>query len=207
MTDTLALPHQFSLIGGRPCLDFTNTINYDDDHTNERLRDYADLVSWSVLVGALADADGQRLLEAAARQPAQAAAVLAQARTLRAVLHAVFSAAARGAEPEPGDLASLNQVLARVLPCSRLVLAGEAYGWEWNGEAAVLERVLWPVAWSAVELLTSPDLHRVGECASEGCGWLFLDMSRNRSRRWCDMKDCGNRAKARRHYYRGKSET
>ncbi|MCB0153982.1 MAG: CGNR zinc finger domain-containing protein, partial [Anaerolineae bacterium] len=55
---------------------------------------------------------------------------------------------------------------------------------------------------SAAELLTSDRLNRVGQCAGESCGWLFLDTTRNHSRRWCEMEHCGNRAKAKRHYRR-----
>src|SRR5690606_34555848 len=73
------------------------------------------------------------------------------------------------------------------------------FGWP---ESNALDQVLWPVAVSAAELLTSADRERVKECAADTCNWLFLDMSRNRSRRWCDMKECGNRAKARRFYKR-----
>ncbi len=60
--------------------------------------------------------------------------------------------------------------------------------------------------WSAADLLTTAELALVGECAGEGCSWLFLDTSRNRSRLWCSMEDCGNRAKARRHYARKQKE-
>jgi predicted RNA-binding Zn ribbon-like protein len=67
------------------------------------------------------------------------------------------------------------------------------------------EAIFRPVAQSAADLLTSEELNRVGQCADDHCGWLFMDMSRNRSRRWCDMGDCGNRAKARRHYQRKRS--
>jgi predicted RNA-binding Zn ribbon-like protein len=66
--------------------------------------------------------------------------------------------------------------------------------------------MLWPVARSAADLLTSQEQSRVRECAASDCGWLFLDLSRNRSRRWCDMETCGNRTKARRHYARSKQE-
>jgi predicted RNA-binding Zn ribbon-like protein len=63
--------------------------------------------------------------------------------------------------------------------------------------------MLWPILRSAAEVLTSEKRTRLGQCADDrGCGWLFLDTSKNRSRRWCDMEDCGNRAKARRHYLR-----
>jgi len=62
--------------------------------------------------------------------------------------------------------------------------------------------VLWPVAHDAAELLASDQLPRLRECAADDCCWLFLDESKNRSRVWCDMRVCGNRAKARRHYAR-----
>lgn len=61
---------------------------------------------------------------------------------------------------------------------------------------------MWPIAWSITELLLSDKLSRVGQCAAENCGWLFLDTTRNHSRRWCEMEHCGNRAKAKRHYRR-----
>ena len=102
------------------------------------------------------------------------------------------------------DLDALNATLARALPHLRIVPEADAYAWNWAGEEDALDSMLWPVARSAGDLLTSDELKRVGECQGDGCGWLFLDMSRNRSRRWCDMGDCGNRAKARRHYHRQK---
>ena len=74
--------------------------------------------------------------------------------------------------------------------------------WGWRNFGAELESVLWPVAKSAADLLVSHKLERVSTCQGETCGWLFLDMSKNHSRRWCSMSDCGNTAKARRHYHR-----
>ena len=73
--------------------------------------------------------------------------------------------------------------------------------WEWKSQNPV-DSILWPIAQSAADLLTSPDLAAVRMCEAPDCAWLFLDQSRNRSRRWCDMKVCGNRQKARRHYQR-----
>lgn len=85
---------------------------------------------------------------------------------------------------------------------ARVLAVGPGFAWTWPEEAADLARPLWPVARSAAELLTSPDLGRVHECLGDNCGWLFLDTSRNRRRTWCSMEGCGNRAKARRHYAR-----
>ncbi|MCL6613391.1 MAG: CGNR zinc finger domain-containing protein [Firmicutes bacterium] len=76
------------------------------------------------------------------------------------------------------------------------------FAWKWGGEGKALDRMLWPVVRSAAELLISGDRERVRECAAEGCGWLFLDASRNTRRKWCAMTSCGNRAKARRYYER-----
>ena len=79
-----------------------------------------------------------------------------------------------------------------------LVIGGASV--EFSGDEDALECMLCPVVRDAADLLTSRELERVGRCADERCGWLFVDTSRNRSRRWCSMESCGNRAKARRHY-------
>jgi predicted RNA-binding Zn ribbon-like protein len=76
------------------------------------------------------------------------------------------------------------------------------FGWSWADDPVNLEMPLWPVTRSAADLLTSSDLRSLRLCASDTCAWLFLDTSRNGSRRWCSMRTCGNRAKARRHHAR-----
>ncbi len=78
------------------------------------------------------------------------------------------------------------------------------FEWAWPTAAGDLTSMLWPVAWSASQLLTSPELARVKTCANERCGWLFIDSSRKHNRKWCQMGVCGNRAKARRFYERQK---
>jgi predicted RNA-binding Zn ribbon-like protein len=85
----------------------------------------------------------------------------------------------------------------------RLVPGRDRVEWAWSGER-LLDDVAWRVARSAADLLTTADLALVRECAADTCGWLFLDRSRNRSRRWCDMNVGGNRAKVRRHYLKTK---
>jgi predicted RNA-binding Zn ribbon-like protein len=93
--------------------------------------------------------------------------------------------------------------LSRSLPHLRLAVSDAEFAWDWAEEPVSLDRVLWVVARSAGELLTADKLDRVRQCADDhGCDYLFIDTSRNRSRRWCSMESCGNRAKARRHYKR-----
>lgn len=186
------------------CLDFANTVDWHaSDHPEEQLNTYTDLVSWANHVGVLTDREARYLSREAAHRPADAAAVLEKAVTLREAIYRVFSAVAGGRSPEAGDITALNAVMPRALARLQVVQTTGGFAWGWTGDKSELDRMLWPLARSVADLLTSDKLDRVGQCANDrGCGWLFLDMSRNRSRRWCDMKDCGNRAKAKRHYHR-----
>jgi predicted RNA-binding Zn ribbon-like protein len=186
-------------VGGHPSLDFTNTASWPvGGARNERLVDYAALVAWSVrarLIDAeLADAMLARsLVEAAA-----AARVLHGARDLRAAVHDVFAARATGAPVPRQALDRLNHHLAEALVHARIGEQDGTFDWTWEGRPDALDRMLWPLARATADLLTSEELARVRMCAGENCGWLFIDASKNRTRRWCSMSDCGNRAKVRR---------
>jgi predicted RNA-binding Zn ribbon-like protein len=192
-----------SLVGGVLCLDFCNTAgDHATEHPSEWLTSYEELVAWSRHAGALTEAGADRLLT---NPPESGAGILQYARDLRETLFRIFAAHARGETPPEGDLQALNAALREGLPPRSLARAGNSYRWVWSGTGEEPDRMLWPVLTSAAELLLSPELQRVKECGGAGCGWLFLDVSRNRSRRWCDMADCGNRAKARRHYQRARA--
>jgi predicted RNA-binding Zn ribbon-like protein len=193
-----------NLIGGVLCLDFVNTV--DPRHApgrREYLDDYAALVAWGGHAGAIDAGQGERLREGAAGDPAEAERVLGRAIRLREALYPLFSRAARGQPPAPDDLGVLQAELTRALPHFLLTWSAGGYAREWEQDSSALDQVLWAVAWSAAELLLHGPLDRIRECPGQGnCGWLFLDLSKNASRRWCDMRVCGNRAKARRHYAR-----
>ena len=105
----------------------------------------------------------------------------------------------------PKDRAILDTELGLSLAHQRLVPVDGAWIWEFVGDGA--DAMLWRLAADASDLLTSPDIDRVRECSGDTCSWLFLDKSRNRSRRWCDMADCGNRSKARRYYQKRKADS
>lgn len=126
--------------------------------------------------------------------------MLASARSLREVIYRVFAAVAGGGEPSGSDVKALNGWLRTARADQSLVRREGWWTYEWtDGAQPDLERPLWPIAVSAADLLVGDELERVRLCAADDCGWLFLDESRNRSRRWCDMSDCGNRAKVRRY--------
>ena len=193
------------LVGGALCFDFTNTgSNRVFGPFRDRLGSYADLVTWSRRVGLLDDGGASEMLAEAAGRPEAAAAVLARARTLRETIYRLFSSSASGREPSAQDIEDLNAALAEAGGHRRLEADGDGWTWTWARGAEPLAWPLWPVVESAAELLTEGEVERIKECQADDCTWLFYDASRNRSRRWCDMKDCGNAAKQRRHYRRRK---
>jgi predicted RNA-binding Zn ribbon-like protein len=203
---------RFELAGGRLCLDFANTVSdiRGGPGERDRLPDYRVLVSWARQAGAIGEAQARGLLAEARRRPGDAAAVHREAISLREAIYRTFLAFAHGEEPPRADLEALSAALGRALSHRRILRGGErccALGWE--DRAGALDSPLWPVAASAAELLVSgEDLPRVRVCGlfeSGECGWLFVDETRSHTRRWCSMKDCGNRAKARRHYQRARA--
>jgi len=194
-------PRRFELSGGALCLDFVNTV--DKRPTPERqelLTGYADLVAWALQAGALTTRQAAALESEASRRPQEAQAILARARAIRETLFAILSATTAGRRLPARELDRLNPAIAASFERLRLSSGpGSGGRWAWVEDPAALDRMLWPVIRSTAELLTSPELSRVRQCASEACDWLFIDHSKNRSRRWCEMTVCGNRDKVRRH--------
>jgi predicted RNA-binding Zn ribbon-like protein len=198
---------RFKLRGGDVSLDFVNTLGWRlTGHPGEYLRSYEDLLDWSRQAGLLALEEKEGLFRQATLDPEGAQKTLSRAIALREEIHRLISAHIAGESQDESDLSVLNRELSIALSHLRVVPADGAYSWGWDrtGEEGQtpLDSPLWPVAQSAAELLTSERLGRVKLCAGEGCGWVFLDESRNSSRRWCDSRDCGNRERVRRHLAR-----
>lgn len=188
-----------ALIGGALCLDFTNTVgSWADSYGTEKLHDYEDLLRWALHAGALDRRAVSRLRRLADGKPHAAARAHSRAIAFRNSLYAVLRSHIDGLRPAAVPLALLNRELSVLTASSRLISAGERFAWRWDGASEDLAQLLWSVAQSASVVLTSEDLKRVGHCANEECGWLFIDSSRNGRRRWCSMRECGNRAKVNR---------
>jgi predicted RNA-binding Zn ribbon-like protein len=188
---------------GHLCFAFTNTVAWRArNESTELLPNYSRLVRWSCIVQLIAEDEAKRLLDLAALHLAQAETALERAIHLRELIYRIFLAVARGEAVAATDLDLFNGELSEVMSRACIERAETGYTLGWAGTDNALDWILWPVVRAASDLLTSSDLDRIGVCEGEGCGWLFFDHSRNRSRRWCDMGDCGNRAKARRSYNR-----
>jgi predicted RNA-binding Zn ribbon-like protein len=195
-----------SAVGADVCLGFVNTLSWRGGAAPvEALGDFAALLGWAKASAGLG-AEAVRELHAWAQEhPAQAAAALAEAITLREAIYRIFSALAGGGPACDQDCAVLSGALAKAPARQRLVRSGDAYAWQI--ELAPIGReglpgaaMLAPVLWSAADLLVGGGHSRVRRCANSKCLWLFRDESKTGTRRWCDMAACGNRAKARRHY-------
>jgi predicted RNA-binding Zn ribbon-like protein len=187
--------YSFDLESGSLCLDFANTVDWrGSGQPVDRLSNYLDLIAWAEAAGTI-PADQAHHLRQVVSPDGEAREAFERSVRLREAIYGIFSRLAGEEEANPDDLAILNDILPESLAHLQIVSSADGFEWQWLDEPPVLDRIIWPVVRNVADLLTSEALHRV-----RGCGYLFIDTSRNRSRRWCSMESCGNRAKARRHY-------
>ena len=196
-------PYLPSFVGGAVCLDFVNTV--DPRHAEDRddcLRDWSDLARWAELAGLLTPTEHEQLVQRCETDSTSAESVHQRALDLRESIYRLFATRGVSSESRQVALARLDDEAHRAWTMAELAPTDGGWSWQWKA-APDLDRMLWPIAQSAADLLTSDKRSRVRECeGANGCGWLFLDTSKSGRRRWCDMRVCGNRAKARRHRQR-----
>ena len=192
---------QFDLSGGHLALDFANTVSRRDspEATREHLKSYNDLIAFARQSHVITTEEAEALRHKAEPQTRQAAQILRAGIVLREAIFDAFLALAHKKQPSAQDVGSIDKAASNASQHRHIARVNSKYEWRWDTEP-MLERILWSIAESAAELLTSSDVTKVRECEASDCYWLFLDNSRNRSRRWCTMSACGNREKARRHY-------
>jgi predicted RNA-binding Zn ribbon-like protein len=201
-------PRELPIVGGHLALDFANTVDDPDgpgryDHAGS----YPELVAWSVRVGVLQPDQAEALLTAAQEHPRARSAALKRAHLVRDILIEILTevAASDGQSASIKDStpvaqwAELRPFVADAMAHAQLTWKGSGYQLTW-ADTKRLDAILWPVVWAANDLMTSAQLARVKRCA--GCPWLFLDQSKNSSRRWCAMNDCGTHEKIRRYVAR-----
>ena len=200
---------EFDFDAGWLCLDFANTVpvhpgsDADGPRPDEHrgLDSYADFIEWSRQAGQLDHPTAERLLRNASADPAAASGALARAIELREIIYRLVVAAISGGPVASPDMGRLDAALTDARARLHLAHLGNEFVWTWKDLDRALDAPLGPVLESAAQLLTSrADLARVRRCGGERCDWLFMDTSKNGSRRWCSMSSCGNRAKAKRHY-------
>jgi predicted RNA-binding Zn ribbon-like protein len=192
--------YAWDFCGSHLAIDFTNTVGSRGGTPEEHFNVYEDVLSWAEARGVIGRVDAQRLRHDAARRPAAARAALASVVAVREALYRVIAAAASGRRASVSDLAQINAHVDAAFSGAHLrtdrgrleLTFGHASG------APLVDAILTPVMRTATDLLTTDAIARVRLCADASCAWLFMDTTRNRTRRWCDMKACGNRSKVRR---------
>jgi predicted RNA-binding Zn ribbon-like protein len=194
---------QFELIAGHPALDFVNTLGNRPDPSlhQENIRTLDDLLGWAEMAGILSARDRS---SSPPVSPRSAARLVEQAIELREVIHRILAALIADRAPASGDIDILNGFLTEAMQSRYIARDGRRLRWD-SSATPPPERVLHAITRYAAGLFTSEAMAQVRECDAPHCRWMFLDTSKNHRRRWCDMKVCGNREKARRFYAANRS--
>ena len=200
----------YTLEGNSPkivtfCLAFANTAAWHaSPHPEEGITTLTDLIDWEEAKGIFSQGQAAALRSMAEKDTIGAERFRLAAIAFRETVYRVFAAVARQQIPAAVDIEHINEVLQQGMAKAGLVESGGNFSWTWSEQDHGFDCLLWPAAHSAARLLTDEKLRSgIRQCADDrGCGVLFLDRTRNHSRRWCSMKSCGNRAKAQRHYLR-----
>ena len=198
-SNLLSRADRLPLVGCAHAWDFTNTSSGRGHPSfQEHFLSATDIVAWARHARLLTPSDGDRLAEAVLAQSGLSAALLARAVALRDVIFRIGSAVAAGSRPRAVDIGLLADAHAACIARASLVSRGAVFVWAWDPQIAPVESILGPVVLSALTLLTRSDAGRIKQCEGDHCGWLFFDATKNKSRRWCEMEVCGNRAKQKR---------
>ena len=197
---------KFEFLGEALCLDFLNTLHdAEAEDPEEELSSDADLAAWVTQAGILSVSEGDRLQAGALRNYVhlkllgkKRSSLLEDARALREALRQMFRRAARAGKVAPRDVETLNLLLKRFPAAGQIEKSNGDWTMNWESQAGGSEKIFYAIVKSAAELVATGRWRAVRECASDTCSWMFLDTSKNHSRRWCEMARCGNRDKVQR---------
>ena len=193
-----------NILGERAAIDFTNTIDWRGrEDSIEYLNSYEDLVDWARRIELINQSTATELKRRAAQNPDKATESLQRAREFREAAYRVLYRLSLNEAPESRDVELIDAEMQKMSKHLKLDLKAKQLR---VADEIDLDYVLRLIVKDTVDLLTSDQLNRVKRCQSDECGWLFIDTSKNNSRKWCNMNSCGNRAKARRHYKRSKKD-
>jgi len=185
------------LDGGNLSLNFVNTVEYrNEEFTVDFLHHYLDLITWAHFADAVGDSQKEILLGLRQEKSNEAKQIYNEAIQLRDAMYEYIINLINREKVHPASIQIINQWISRAFSNLELRLVDRNLVLDWNADNFGLESVLWPIIKSFVDLVTLTNSQRIKQCSN--CGWVFVDNSKNSSRRWCSMEICGNRVKARR---------
>ena len=195
------VPEPFKLHAGHPALELVNTLDLRfSESAKDLLPAYSDLLRLTAQLRLLTAEQARKLARTVDEKDAQR--VLASTVELREALASVLYSRIDGGKAPAGNVETLERHFHAAALHRRLRAGEPHFVWGWSGAEQQAGIPLWKLAQAASDLLVSSDAERIKDCGDPTCRWLFLDTSKNHTRRWCDMKTCGNRMKARRHQAR-----
>ncbi|MFI4987818.1 MAG: CGNR zinc finger domain-containing protein [Alphaproteobacteria bacterium] len=201
--DTASRAAVLPLVGNELALDLANTSSgRGSAKPLEHLVRPEHAIAWARHAKALTPADGETLQAAIAANAKLAARLLRRTLELREVIYLIGAAIAARSPVDAANVEHLTRIHADCVARAKLVPHDASFVWVWDPADGAVESVLGPIVLSALTLLTQSDLSRIKQCRGDHCGWLFFDTTKNKSRRWCEMEVCGNRAKQRRFHRR-----
>jgi predicted RNA-binding Zn ribbon-like protein len=204
----------WKFIGGRLCLDFVNSVGgrkeledkpYPENIVvKDKLENFNDLISWGKEIGIITEAERKYLFNLISSEKKQTELTFKKAVELRESLFKIIYDIINNKKPDEKLIQVLNREYSSANENRKLVYINNKIERQFSKNPIKPGYLIWMITESAVNLLSSDFVSRVKICAGDDCGWLFLDTSKNKSRQWCDMKDCGNVAKVRRFRERQK---
>ena len=197
----------FELSGGHPALDLVNTLDwrFRESGPEELLEGYADVVRFTEQTGLMNAADARKLIRSVPES--KAAKVVSAVRDLREAAADALYAVVDGNSPSASVVKRLEHCFRSARQNQELKWDGEKLQWTLPQTSSLPASPLWLLSLSTYSLLVSDQMHLLRECGNAECRWLFVDTSKNHTRRWCNMKICGNRMKARRFKAQLRAET
>ncbi len=204
-----------NLIADNVCVDFVNTVERGVRYLHQDwLGSYKDFLLWSRKAGVIDADEFTRLATQFSANRSKASRVFDRAMRLRTLLREIFvaitsgpAAITSGSEISAAAIKDLNEFITEAHLARKLEWVGQRAVWRWRADSVAMELPLWTLAMAAADLLIAEQLQRIRRCANPQCSWMFVDTSKNKRRRWCEMDVCGNQAKARGHYARSRAST
>jgi predicted RNA-binding Zn ribbon-like protein len=188
------------LVGSEIAFDLTNTSSGRGGPKHlEHLTCADDVIRWAQHSRVINPSEAAWLANEIGKDPGLARRLLKRTLELRELVYTIGAELAAGRPPPSIQIEQLTHIHTTCLACAKLVAHGQGFVWSWIAADGPVERILGPISLSILTLLTQTNLSRVKQCQGEHCGWIFFDTTKNKSRRWCEMEVCGNRAKQRRH--------